>query len=157
MTRMVAPHAGWPGWARGRLLSRAGLAALLAGSGLLHLIFPAPYRRIVPGSLAFGRTHEIVLITGLLELACAVAILGRRTRRAGALATMALFVAVFPANLKMAVEAGLPERGWPRVAVLAAWLRLPLQVPLILWARSVGTNRVEARSLPPSSFDRSRR
>jgi uncharacterized membrane protein len=51
---------------------------------------------------------------------------------------MALFVAVFPANLKMAFDAGLPARGTRRAIALTAWLRLPLQVPLILWARSVG-------------------
>jgi uncharacterized membrane protein len=47
-----------------------------------------------------------------------------------------LFVLVFPANLKMALDAGLPRRGLPLASALVAWLRLPLQVPLILWARS---------------------
>ncbi len=104
---------------------------------MLHLLAPAPFRRIVPGWVAFGHTNEIVLLTGLIELGCAAAILDRRTRRAGAWATMALLVAVFPANLKMALDAGLPQGGIPLAGALLAWLRLPLQVPLILWARNI--------------------
>ena len=105
---------------------------------MLHILAPAPYRRIVPTSLSFGHPDGIVFISGLVELGCAAAILGPRTRRAGAWATMALLVAVFPANIKMALDAGLPEGGLPLAAALVAWLRLPLQVPLIVWARSVG-------------------
>ena len=138
MTRTRAPLSIRPGWRRRPVVSRFGLAALLAGSGTLHLVAPAPYRRIVPSPLAFGHPNEIVFITGLIELGCAVAILSPRTRQTGAWATVALFVAVFPANVKMALDAGLPGGGWPLAAALLAWLRLPLQVPLILWARSVG-------------------
>lgn len=127
-----------PGCERCQFASRVGLAGLLAGSGLLHIVAPAPYRRIVPRVLAFGHTDEIVLLSGLAELGCAAAILGRGTRRAGAWVTMALLVAVFPANLKMALDAGPPKRGAPLAAPLLAWMRLPLQLPLILWARSVG-------------------
>lgn len=112
------------------------LAALLAGSGILHLLAPVPFRRIVPAPLGFGHTNEIVLLSGLVELGCAGALLDRRTRRAGGWATVGLFVLVFPANLKMALDAGLPRRGLPLASALVAWLRLPLQVPLILWARS---------------------
>ncbi|HWH27995.1 MAG TPA: hypothetical protein VNU26_03360, partial [Mycobacteriales bacterium] len=53
-----------------------------------------------------------------------------RTRRAGATAAAALLVAVFPGNVYMAVEPG----DVPRWLALA---RLPLQVPLVLWALQV--------------------
>lgn len=79
-------------------------------------------------------------MTGLAEMGCAASIISARTRRAGAWATAALFVAVFPANLKMAVDTGLPKGGWPRARALLFWLRLPLQVPLVLWARRVAVH-----------------
>ncbi|MGH2720292.1 MAG: DoxX family protein, partial [Actinomycetota bacterium] len=75
------------------------------------------------------------------ELVCAGLLLDRRTRRAGALATIAVLVGVFPANVKMAIDwqdRSLPER-------LVAYGRLPLQVPLVLWA--LGVRRGAAR--PP--------
>ena len=56
-----------------------------------------------------------------------------RTRRVGALATAGLLVAVFPGNLWMAYEPG----DVPRWAALA---RLPLQVPMVLWALQVARN-----------------
>jgi uncharacterized membrane protein len=53
-----------------------------------------------------------------------------RTRRVGGWATAALFVVVFPANVQMALDSG-DASGWYRTAV---WARVPLQVPLVLWA-----------------------
>jgi uncharacterized membrane protein len=50
-----------------------------------------------------------------------------------ALATAAFFVGVFPANVQMAVD----RRRRPAPQKVAAIARLPLQVPLVLWARSV--------------------
>ena len=138
--KRVVPRSADPRWRDHDVVSRAGLAALLLVSGILHLVAPAPYRRIVPRLLAFGHTNEIVWITGLAELGCAASIIGPRTRRAGAWATMALFVAVFPANLKMAFDVGLPRGGRQWARAVLVWLRLPLQVPLILWARSVGAD-----------------
>lgn len=104
------------------------LAALLAGAGVLHVVWPAPFESIVPGFLPAAPT---VFISGLAELACAAAVANPRWRRRGALATAALFVAVFPANVQMALDAhGLAGR-------TIAYARLPLQVPLVLWALRV--------------------
>jgi uncharacterized membrane protein len=51
-----------------------------------------------------------------------------RTRRAGALAAVALFVGVFPGNLKMALESeGVAQQ-------VVTYGRLPLQLPLVAWA-----------------------
>jgi uncharacterized membrane protein len=41
---------------------------------------------------------------------------------------------VFPANLQMALDGGLEGAPFPADNAVAAWLRLPLQVPLVLWA-----------------------
>jgi uncharacterized membrane protein len=47
--------------------------------------------------------------------------------------TAALFVTVFPANITMALD----SRGRSAPYQAAAWARLPVQVPLILWALSI--------------------
>jgi uncharacterized membrane protein len=59
-----------------------------------------------------------------------------RTRAAAAKAAAAFFVGVFPANVQMAVD----WRHRPAPQRTAALARLPLQVPLVLWARGVARN-----------------
>jgi uncharacterized membrane protein len=112
-----------------RPLTLLGIAGLMAGSGTLHLIAPAFYRRIVPRVL--GHADAVVAVSGVCELLCAALLVVPATRRVGAYATAALLVAVFPANVQMALDGGLGGGSFPAVA---AWLRLPLQVPLVLWA-----------------------
>ena len=117
-----------------RTASALALAALLAAAGATHLGAPRLYERLIPERL--GPPRPWVLGSGLAELACAAAVAVPRTRRVGALATAGLFVAVFPGNVKMALDWKPGARSWTgRPAV--AWGRLPLQVPLVLWARAV--------------------
>jgi uncharacterized membrane protein len=115
-----------------RPLILLGIAGLMAGSGTLHLVAPGFYRRIVPRVL--GHADAVVAVSGVCELACAALLLLPATRRIGAYATAALLVAVFPANLQMALDAGLGEGSSPANSAVVAWLRLPLQVPLVVWA-----------------------
>jgi uncharacterized membrane protein len=117
------------------------LAALLAGSGVLHLQRPAPFAAIVPRPL--GDPLPWVYGSGVTELACAAGLAATRTRRGAALATAALLVAVYPANVQMALTALRSPRasGAYRAVTLA---RLPLQLPLILWALSVRRRAVRA-------------
>lgn len=114
--------------------SAAVLGAVLGLSGVLHLVVPRVYEPLIPRPL--GRPRAWVLGSGVAELACAVAVAAPPTRRRGALATAALFVAVFPGNVTMAVRPpGGPGTTGVRRAV--AWARLPLQVPLVVWALRV--------------------
>lgn len=115
-------------------LSLAGLIGLVAGSGTLHFLRPGFYRRIVPDPP--GHAAAVVAISGAAEIACAGLLIAPRTRRVGALATALLFVSVFPANVKMAVDGGYADMPFPANNAVAAWLRLPLQLPLVLWALS---------------------
>jgi uncharacterized membrane protein len=101
---------------------------VLAGSDVLHVVRPRPYRRMVPRPLTRWRS-EVVAVSGVAEMTCALLLLLPKTRRVGAYASALLFVAVFPANVHTALESRSD-----RAAV--AWLRLPLQVPLIWWALS---------------------
>jgi uncharacterized membrane protein len=118
-----------------RRLALGGLAALVGGSGVLHLVAPRPYERIVPTPLAPWRS-EVVVVSGVAEIVCALALLLPRTRPRGAVATAVLLVAVFPANVQMALDGGVGGAAFPASSATLAWLRLPLQAPLIWWALS---------------------
>jgi uncharacterized membrane protein len=89
----------------------------------------------------------LVYASGVAELGCAEGLVARSTRRRAAYATAALFVAVFPANLQMALDGGLAGSTGPLGSATVAWLRLPLQVPLVLWALAVA--RRSARRAAP--------
>ncbi len=108
------------------------LAALLSVTGTTHFLSPRMYARIVPKWL--GNPYPYVYVSGAAELACAAGLLSRRTRGKAGWAAAALFVVVFPANVQMAVDARR-EPAWYRAATYA---RLPLQLPLVWWAVSVG-------------------
>lgn len=94
--------------------------------GVLHFAKPKPFERIVPRALP--RRKELVYASGVAELACAAGLLHPRTRRAAGLASAGLLVAVFPANVQMALD--LNRKGSPTAKAIA-YARLPLQVPLI--------------------------
>jgi uncharacterized membrane protein len=116
------------------------LAGLLAGAGVLHFVRPEFYDGLIPPFLPNPRAWTYA--SGVAQLACAAAVALPGTRRAGGLGAAALFVAVFPANVYTAVEPGdLPR--WAAVA------RLPLQVPLVLWALQVA--RASERPGQPGS------
>ncbi|WP_053755197.1 DoxX family protein [Streptomyces sp. MMG1533] len=108
------------------------LAGLLAAAGVAHFATPRSFDATIPRSLP-GTPRTWTYASGAAELALAAGIAAPRTRRAAALATAAFFVGVFPANVKMAVD----WRHRPAPLKAAAIGRLPLQVPLVLWARSV--------------------
>lgn len=113
-------------------LSLLGLCVLIGSSGVLHFVVPGPYRRIVPAPLR-AQAAALVAVSGICELACAALLAVPRTRRFGAVATAALFVAVFPANVQMALDSLHTDGSFAGVIIAIAWLRLPLQVPLIRW------------------------
>lgn len=108
------------------------LAGLLAAAGAAHFARPRQFDAIVPRSLP-GSPRAWTYASGAAELALAAGIALPRTRRVAALATAAFFVGVFPANVKMAVD----WRNRPASQKAAALGRLPLQAPLVLWARKV--------------------
>jgi uncharacterized membrane protein len=108
------------------------LAGLLATAGVAHFVRPRQFDAIVPRSLP-GSPRAWTYASGAVELALAAGLAAPRTRKAAARASAAFFVGVFPANVKMAVD----WRDRPAPQRTAAVARLPLQVPLVLWARSV--------------------
>lgn len=101
-------------------------------AGILHFVIPDSYARIVPRGVGDART--VVFASGVAEIAVGVLLATTRTRRIGGWCTAAVLVAVFPANVQMALDAGADGAPGGTGALLVAWLRLPLQVPLVLWA-----------------------
>lgn len=108
------------------------LAGLLAGAGTMHFLRPRPYDSIVPRSMP-GAPRTWTYLSGVAELACAAAVAHPRTRRIGGVLSAALFVAVFPANVQMAIDS---RHGSVRRRAIA-YGRLPVQAPLVWWAARV--------------------
>jgi uncharacterized membrane protein len=107
------------------------LSGLLTVTGTLHFVVPKVFADIVPPQLP--SPIGLVYASGVAELVCAAGLAVPRTRRVAGWATAALFVAVFPGNIQMALDAG--DRSTTYQALTYA--RLPLQVPLVVWAVSV--------------------
>lgn len=103
-------------------------------AGLLHFVVPELYAQIIPPVLP--APLALVYLSGVAEVAVGVGLLWPRSRQYAAWATIALLVAIFPANVYMATSgvavSGMPGGGDPSAAV--RWGRLPLQGVLILWA-----------------------
>ncbi len=122
---------------------RLPLAGLFSISSVAHFVRPDGFASIVPPFL--GPALPWVYASGVGELACAVGLLLPSTtaRRRTAYASAMLLVVVFPANLWMAWEACRDaDAGTVYRAVVLA--RLPLQVPLVLAARSVARAQPDA-------------
>ncbi|MFL0238432.1 hypothetical protein [Mycobacterium sp. SMC-17] len=114
------------------------MGALLVGMGALHFVAPKPFDGIVPAELP-GTGRFYTYASGVGEVATGAALLLPRTRKLGALAAVALFLSVFPANVNM-VRLWWPK-GWP--ARIAALARLPLQVPMVTQALKIYRNSPE--------------
>ncbi|HEY8502430.1 MAG TPA: hypothetical protein VIL21_07065 [Solirubrobacterales bacterium] len=112
---------------------RAALAAFFAFTGTMHFLRPRFFEAIVPPAIE-PQKREAVAVSGAAEVAGAALVLHPASRRLGRWWLLALLVAVFPANVHMAVNPeqirGLDMRKFPRWAL---WARLPLQPLAMLW------------------------
>jgi uncharacterized membrane protein len=113
--------------------SRVALAALFTFTGTMHFLRPRFFEAIVPPAIE-SRKKEVVAISGVAEIAGAALVLPAASRRLGRWWLLGLLVAVFPANIHMAVSPeqirGLDLRKIPRWTL---WARLPLQPLAMLW------------------------
>jgi len=107
--------------------SRLRFAAMMVAVGVAHFVAPRFFERIVPRWFPWPR--EAVVVSGVAEVASGMLLAVPATRRLGGLLATATIVAVYPANIQMAVDA---SRGQDvGVPAWAAWLRLPMQIPMI--------------------------
>ncbi len=126
---------------------RVGLRWLLAvamiGAGIGHFAMTDRFAMIVPPWLPWPRA--LVYVSGVAELAGGVGLLIPKLRRAAAWGLVLLYLAVFPANIHMAVHKIEPWGG--HLSDFAQWARLPFQAVLIYWAWSY--TRRHKRQPPP--------
>ena len=119
---------------------------LFVVAGALHFLAPDSYEAIMPAALPAKR--ELVYASGVAEIAGGAALMHPRTRVWAGWWLIATLVAVFPANLNMALH---PDRYAARVpggrpALIA---RLPLQAVLIAWVRAAANARVTGEEIRP--------
>ena len=108
-------------------------------AGLMHFAKPRWYQAIMPDYLPAHR--ELVLISGAAEMAGGAGLLTDRALRPAGWWLIATLVAVFPANVHMALH---PER-YRRIPRWALWLRLPLQAVIIAQVWRVSSSGPAAR------------
>ena len=117
---------------RARAISRWVLTVFMVGAGVNHFLSPEAYVAMMPAALP--APGALVAISGVAEILGGLGLILPATRRLAAWWLIALLIAVFPANLNMAVN-HLPL-GTHTLPSWALWARLPLQVVLIAWAAS---------------------
>jgi uncharacterized membrane protein len=109
---------------------RFAAAAFWLLAGTMHFVIPRQYEAIVPPYLARWR-KELVVASGIAEIAGGVAILPESTRRGARWWLLATLLAVYPANIHMAVN----SQDFPKIPAAALWARLPVQglFALLTW------------------------
>jgi uncharacterized membrane protein len=111
------------------LLWVMAVAYMLAGFN--HLVNPEFYVAIIPPGLP--NPEWLNVISGLAEIVLGVFLLEPRVRSLAAWGIIALLIAIFPANVYVALEnVGIDGPGTGAGA--ANWIRLPFQALLIAWA-----------------------
>jgi uncharacterized membrane protein len=106
------------------------LTVFMVVAGANHFVMPDTYLGMMPSFLP--APLALVYLSGIAEIAGGLGLILPATRRLAAWGIIALLVAVFPANLNMAIN-HLPL-GTHEVPGWALWARLPLQVVMIAWA-----------------------
>jgi uncharacterized membrane protein len=106
------------------------LTVLMVGAGINHFRAPEPYVAMMPEVLP--APLALVYISGVAEIVGGLGLILPATRKLAAWGLILLLLAVFPANVNMAVN-DLPL-GDTQVPTWALWARLPLQLVGIAWA-----------------------
>ena len=102
-------------------------------AGIMHFVIPRQYEAIVPDYLPAHR--ELVVASGVAEIAGGLGVMHPRTRRIASWWSVATLIAVFPANLHMALH---PDRYKVPGGRTALYARLPVQLLFIAWALAAG-------------------
>ena len=99
----------------------------------MHFVKPEFFDPIVPKWMP-GSPRTTTYVSGVVELAAAALVIPVATRRFGGVFAALTFLGVWPANIQAALDGGMASADPPFNGPAAAWLRLPLQLPLIRWA-----------------------
>ena len=111
-----------------RAIFRFLFGAFFVLAGLNHFVNPAFYLRIMPPYLPWHTF--LVYLSGFFEIALGLLVIVPKLTRIAAWGLIALLIAVFPANIHMAMNTNL----YPDINPIILWLRLPLHAVLVVWA-----------------------
>ena len=114
-----------------RILSLLGLSLFFVYFGIDHFVNPDFYLSIMPP--AFPLHAEAVYISGFFEILGGICVLIPSLRKLAGCGLIALLIAVYPANIYMAIT---PE-AFPDISIGLLYFRLPLQFLFIYWAYSI--------------------
>jgi uncharacterized membrane protein len=130
-----------------RTIFRILAAAAFSTVGVLHFTHEHVFVSIMPPIVPVSLHVPAVLISGVAEILGGLGLLVPATRRAAGWGLLALLVAVFPANLHMAIH-GTSLGDLPANPV-ANWIRLPFQFVFaawIWWVAELGRRGTQRRS-----------
>ena len=113
------------------------MALFYVVAGINHFVHPAMYVAIMPRVMPDSWFGPLVAISGICEALFGLLLIPPATRKKAAWLLIALLIAVFPANIQMAID--MSHRHDPNAWL--AWLRLLLQPVLIWWAFSFTKHR----------------
>ena len=113
------------------------------GAGALHFLKPEPYRAIMPPYVP--APDAMVALSGVAEMAGGAGLVVPATRRWAGWWLVATLVAIFPANVHMAIH---PERYARHVpgGRTGLYVRLPFQAVLIAWALAAADRAEQMRA-----------
>jgi uncharacterized membrane protein len=113
---------------KAKLVLRYLLSAFFIAAGLNHFRSPDVYVSMIPPWLPMP--YALTVISGVCEVAGGIGVLVPSLRIAAGWGLIALLVAVFPANLHVALMGRMPGFSFSPVTL---WLRLPFQAVLVAW------------------------
>lgn len=129
-----------------RAVFRALLGAFFIVAGINHFRDPSPYMGMMPPYLP--RPELLIMISGVAEVLGGFGVLAPRFRRSAGWGLILLLLAVFPANVQVALH------GWPGVDLprWVLWARLPFQIAFIAWVYWTCLSFESRRENSPGKF-----
>src|ERR1700722_73457 len=104
------------------------MAVFYVGAGINHFVHPAFYMKIMPLWLPYPL--QLMYISGVCEVLCGLLLFPVATRHLGAWLLILLLIAIFPANIHMAINYWQKSNPYLWIAIV----RLPVQFVFIWWA-----------------------
>lgn len=132
------PMRRWPGGPEAWQAAAAALGVGLVVAGVMHFVRPALFEAMVPAGLP--SPAGIVFWSGVAEVGVGVVLLTPGRRHLGGWIATALFLAIWPGSIYVAVSGNYPAS--PTAEPLYHWLRVPFHLLYVGWAVWVARGRL---------------